>query len=404
MKILYFGTVCDLASYSRFLNHCKEKPSVASIIFETSLLEGLFQNSAQVEIHSFPMIPTFLRSKQLFFGGKQEQLSCGYTCRWLRTINLPVFKQLSRRLDARKIIKRWGRANAGDGIVFTYSIPPFLVADVLKYAKRFGLKTFTIVPDLLRDMYINEKTNSVLAKLKRWYVNRAQCLQDQYDGYVYLTEAMYKVVAPEKPYIVVESIADISHISPPKLEEKTHVPAIMYAGMLHEKYGIINLLDAFELLNIQNVELWLFGQGTAVAEIRRRAKKDTRIKYFGLLSHEHILQYERQAICLVNPRDTDEIFTEYSFPSKTIEYMLSGTPVLTSRLKGIPTEYFDYVFTTNSNSPFDLKIAIEKILQIPPKDLVQFGEKAQGFVAREKNTYCQAQKLMKFFKAVAYDA
>lgn len=404
MKILYFGTVCNLDAYHRLLENSKVKPSVASIVFETSLLQGLFENGVQMEIHSFPMIPAFPHSKRLFFGGQREQLPCGYTCRWLRTINIPVLKQLSRRFDARRIMKRWAKENAGEGIIFTYSIPPFLVADVLKYAKRFGVKAITIVPDLLCDMYINEKPNYILTKLKKRYVCRAQRLQDQYHGYIYLTKAMCQAVAPEKPYIVVEAIADVSSIQQPKLEEKANIRAIMYAGMLHEKYGIINLLDAFDLLSNQNTELWLFGQGTAVAEIQRRTKNDARIKYFGSLPREIILQYERQATCLINPRNVDEMFTEYSFPSKTIEYMLSGTPVLTTKLKGIPSEYFEYVFTADSNAPVDLKLAIEAILKIPQKELVRFGQEAQGFVAREKNSYRQAQKLMTFFKGVVYDS
>lgn len=400
MKILYFGTVCNLNEYHRLLKSSKVKPSVASVVFETSLLQGFFDNGVQMEIYSFPMIPAFPYSKRLFFGGQREQLSCGYTCRWLRTVNVPVLKQLSRRLDARRIIKRWVKNNAEDGIIFTYSVPPFLVADILKYANRFGIKAFTIVPDLLCDMYINENPNHILTKLKKRYIGCAQRLQDQYHGYVYLTKAMRQAVAPEKPYIVVEAIADISGIQPPTLEEKEKKCVIMYAGMLHKKYGIVNLLDAFDLLIDPNIELWLFGEGTAVAEIQQRIKKDSRIKYFGSLQRDIVLKYERKATCLINPRSVDEMFTEYSFPSKMIEYMLSGTPVLTTKLKGIPSEYFEYVFTTDSNAPIDLKCAIESILQTPQEKLVQFGRIAQDFVVQEKNSYRQAQKLCTFFKEV----
>lgn len=402
MKILYFGTVCNLDGYQQFLSNCAEKPSVASIVFETALLQGFFQNDTQIEIHSFPMIPTFPRFRRLFFGGKREQLSCGYSCRWLQTINIPVLKQLSRRLDARRIMKRWIKENAEDGVVITYSIPPFLVADILKYSKKFGVKAIAIVPDLLRDMYINEK-NSFITSLKKYYAARAQRLQSHYDGYVYLTNEMHQIVAPRKPYIVMEAIADISYVNPPKPEEKASVPAIMYAGMLHEKYGIINLLDAFEMLKCQNVELWLFGQGTAVEEIQRRTKKDSRIKYFGSLSREQILQYERQATLLVNPRNVNEEFTEYSFPSKIIEYLLSGTPVLTTALKGIPSEYFDNVFYVSNNSPIDLKLAMENILKIPSEELISFGKKAQNFVIQEKNSFRQAQRLITFLNEVNND-
>ena len=46
----------------------------------------------------------------------------------------------------------------------------------------------------------------------------------------------------------------------------------------------------------------------------------------------------------MNPRFTGAEYTLYSFPSKNIEYMVSGTPVITTRLAGIPDDYYPYVF------------------------------------------------------------
>lgn len=83
-------------------------------------------------------------------------LPSGYRCRWLNTVNIPVLKQYSRSRDARKILRRWGEENRGNGLILTYSIPPFLIKDILRCAETYDLKTAAIVPDLLRDMYMNE--------------------------------------------------------------------------------------------------------------------------------------------------------------------------------------------------------------------------------------------------------
>lgn len=101
-----------------------------------------------------------------------------------------------------------------------------------------------------------------------------------------------------------------------------------------------------------------FGDGTAAEQVKARAAGNPRIRYFGVVPHSQILAYERRASLLVNLRPTQETYTEYSFPSKTIEYMLSGTPLLTTRLKGIPDAYFDYVFTADSGRPEDLARAM----------------------------------------------
>lgn len=399
MKVLYFGTVCGFEKYNSILTECKYKPSVATVVFETALLNGFKENDAEVEIHSFPMIPTFPSSKLLRFGGFTERLICGYECKWLNTLNLPYLKQLSRRLDGRKALKKWARKNGSSGVVLTYSIPPFLVKDVIRYKKKYHYKTVAVVPDLLRDMYINDNSRSFVAQLKQAYLKPALKLQGKYDGYVYLTDAMHNVVAPEKPYMVMEGIANIEAFDGVEVAEPC-LRSVMYAGMLHEKYGIINLLDAFEAINDGETELWLFGEGTAVDEIKRRALVNPLIKYFGSVERSKILQYEKWASLLVNPRSTTEAFTKYSFPSKTIEYMLSGTPVLTTRLCGIPNEYFGYVFTADDNSVKTLSDALSAALSHTDSELSALGEKARRFIIENKNSKKQAARIIKFLNEV----
>lgn len=400
MNILYFGTVCDIKNYNEMLKSCRSKPSVSTIVFETALLDGFEKNGINAEIHSFPMIPTFPKFRKIFFGRKKEVLPCGYEITWLKTVNFPFLKQVSRRADAKKALKRWGKENKGKGIVFTYSIPPFLVNDVVKLSKKYSLKSVAIIPDLLRDMYVNENAASLLTKLKNRYLAPALKLQGEYDGYIYLTEAMKAVVAPKKPYIVMEGIAAVDETSKFIPAEKAPLRAIMYAGMLHEKYGMLNLLDAFELLAEKDVELWLFGDGTAVSEIIGRAKENARIKYFGSLEREKILEYEKKAYLLVNPRDPNEEFTAYSFPSKTIEYMLSGTPLLTTALKGIPSEYFDYVFSVSDNSVESLAAGMTEALSKSAEEMASIAKKASDFIRENKNSYSQTAKIKEFLEEV----
>ncbi len=395
MKILYFGTVCELNHYFEFLEGCKRVPSVASVVFESALLEGFFQNDIEVEVHSYPMIPTYPHCRQIHFGKNYEKLPCGYSNRWLNTLNLPLLKQISRKKDAEKVLKHWLEENAEDGVIMTYSIPPFLIKSILKYAKRYSVKVVPVITDLLRDMYVNEKENRIVKMIKNCYLKPAMKMQDKCDGYVYLTEAMKEVVAPDKPYMVMEGIADINGMCRNK-EEKSCPKAVMYAGVLHEKYGILNLLDAFEMLDDKQTELWLFGTGTAEEEVKERAKKNQRIKYFGVIPRENVLEYEKKATLLVNPRDSKETFTKYSFPSKMIEYMLSGTAMLTVRLEGIPKEYYDYVFASEDNSAECLREALYNALQYRNEELENIGKRARQYVIEMKGAKKQTERILHF--------
>lgn len=399
MNILYFGTVCDLEKYNNMLKNCQSKPSVSTIVFETALLDGLKKNGADVEIHSFPMIPVFPHIKQLFIGENKGSLPCGYDYIWLKTLNIPVLKQVSRNLSARKALRKWIKHNK-NGVIMSYSIPPFLAKAILAYGKKYSVKTIAIVPDLLRDMYINENSKSFITKLKNIYIRPALKIQNRFDGYVYLTDDMHNVVAPQKPYTVIEGIADVPKVQAQTVNKKNIPAVIMYAGMLHEKYGIINLLDAFEMLENADAQLWLFGDGTARQEVEKRASVNHNIKYFGVVNHDEILYYEKQASVLVNPRNPKDEFTLYSFPSKTIEYMLSGTPLLTTKLRGIPNEYFDYVFSIDNNGSAALAEALNHILSCSDERLNEIGSLARNFIINEKNSEYQAVKILDFIKEV----
>ena len=62
----------------------------------------------------------------------------------------------------------------------------------------------------------------------------------------------------------------------------------------------------------------------------------------GCVTNDEIVRLQCEATLLVNPRPSDKEFCKYSFPSKTIEYMASGTPVLMTKLPGVP----DGILTT----------------------------------------------------------
>lgn len=394
MNILYFGTVCDLTKYEELLSNSPIKPSVAPIVFESSLLSGLKQNNAQVCVYSFPMIPDYKYTKKLWVGGKKEQLPCGYNYTWLRTVNIKFLKQISRRIDGKRVLKKWLEENKGQNcVILTYSIPPFLVKDIIEYSRKYNVKCFAIVTDLLRDMYVNQKPSFLKEKFQNFYLKQAIALQGKYDGYIYLVEEMKNVINPKKPYMVMEGIADISKSI---TVENTFSTAIMYAGMIEEKYGILNLIDAFEQANLEDVELWIYGSGNLEDKVKLRADTNPKIKFFGHQRRDDILRYEKQATLLVNPRSVTDDFTMYSFPSKTIEYMLSGTPVLTTKLKGIPEEYFKYLFFVGDNKTETLAAKLEEILNKTPEELNEFANKAANFIKSQKNTEVQAKRILEF--------
>lgn len=401
MKIFYFGTVCNLSNYEKMMIQSKVKSTVASVVFESALLSGFVELDVEMDIYTYPMFPMFPTFPKIFLKKKVEELDCGYKCTWLRTCNLPVLKQIVRRFDGRRALKKWLKHNQGqECAVLTYAIPPFLVKDIIKLSRKYNVKCFAIITDLPRDMYMNENHSWLISKIKQLYLHQAIRYQGEYDAYVYLTKEMSEVINHQKPYIVVEGVADVRFAKEPDIKEKVAPAAIMYAGMLHKKYGVLNLIEAFCKLKKDDVELWLFGDGSCVREIEEYCMLNDKIKYFGNTTRDKVLEYERKATLLINVRDPEDAFTKYSFPSKTIEYMLSGTPMLTTRLQGIPEEYFEYLFTLSDVSVEAITIKLKEILGYSQGDLCGLGKRAQEFIIQNKKSSDIARKIIQFIEKV----
>jgi glycosyltransferase involved in cell wall biosynthesis len=221
-----------------------------------------------------------------------------------------------------------------------------------------------------------------------------------FDAYLFLTEDMSEIAnKKDKPYLVVEGQVDIKMSKTENnLNDKYEKKICIYAGGLEKKYGISNLVEAFLLANVQDAELHLYGSGDYEDELQGICKSNPTIKFCGVVSNEIVVLEEIRATLLINPRPTIEEFTKYSFPSKNMEYMVSGTPVLTTKLPGMPAEYYPYVFLIEDEKVEGISKTLRDILSMNRVDLHNVGLRAKEFVLSEKNNVIQASKILKLFK------
>ena len=103
------------------------------------------------------------------------------------------------------------------------------------------------------------------------------------------------------------------------------------------------------------------------------AREDERVFYGGMLLNTEIVAKEQEATLLVNPRPTQEEFVKYSFPSKTMEYMASGTPVMTTVLPGMPREYHPHVFLLRDETAVGIAASLKEVLALSDAELYQKG-------------------------------
>jgi glycosyltransferase involved in cell wall biosynthesis len=228
-----------------------------------------------------------------------------------------------------------------------------------------------------------------------------QKLLDKADGYILLTQQMNEVVNKKgKPYIVLEGHVDSKMVS------KEHKPfedikkKVLYAGSLSKIYGIKNLCEAFASCSKEDEELHIYGDGDYAPELKELIRERTNIFYHGNRPNYEVVESELESVLLVNPRPTEGEYTKFSFPSKTLEYMVSGTPVLSAHLEGIPCEYDEFLYYFDDKDPDGLKKSLREILDKPISELQSRGEKSRAFALNEKNNIKQAEKMLAFLRNI----
>ena len=398
MRMLYVGMVASDKVMNNIYKHCRnKKPSMSGVVFDRNIATGL---ARQCEAEAFSLIiaPSFPSCSKLRVNGKAEKID-KLTVKYISYINIPGLKYFIFEFKLFLKILKWNIKNKTDEKVIVLSANhAFLNRPASFMKKKFGTRVYSIFTDLPElEMSYSNKTSNLKKKLLSFYQRNNQKRNEGLDGYVFLTEAMDKKINKKrKPSIIIEGVIGDDVASEGKSVKKN---AIMYAGTLNEKFGIKNLLDAFTKIKDDTLELWLYGYGDYDEKIHEIIKTDNRIKFFGQRERKEILKAERQARVLVNPRQNKDEFTKYSFPSKTMEYLASGTPVLMYKLDGIPNEYDNYMYYVDGNSVDDLRSMIEKLISKPQAELDKFGEKARKWVLENKNVKMQTKKIIELMDA-----
>lgn len=394
MKVLYFGKFCDTDIFK--LRESKEQPFfVAQYMYEKALYEQI-KNDTEIDIEVISIYQTEYFPKDNFvFSKDNSKLNIKY----LKFLNLPFIREISYFVSASYHIIKWAIKNKDERSKCIYSschFPPVSAA-VVFMSRVIKIRNFITFTDLSVFTYSQDRINQ-MKHYKRmimgFYLRIINHLQKSYDNYILFSEEMNAEVNKyDKPYIVVEGIYNGDGLD---LNERKKQNAIAHAGTLNKEVGIEKILEVFELLEDKSVELWLIGKGDMEQEIIDRARKDKRIKYFGFIPREQVFEKLKEVKLLISLRNPDDIYTKYSFPSKMFEYMVSGTPVLSTKLNGIPNEYYDYIFTVDSYNSIIIKDIINKILSKKQDELNYLGHKAQKYIINNKNPKLQINKIKRF--------
>ena len=388
MHILYGFSNCTDKKYNELMSGKNNSILRPDQKYHGLLIKGLAANGADVKCFSGLPINRAL-TKKVFINEKDETEG-GVYYHYINTVNLPIFRRLTVFLGSFFDVLKEKKRN-----------DTYIICDCLNIANAYGMMlaakikripVITIVTDLPDMMY----GSGLVKKIANRFFKSV-------DGFVLLTDAMNnKVNRDAKPNIVLEGHVDASlplADNSEKEENKTGVRKVIYAGSVMEMYGIRNLVDGFLLASIDNSELIIYGNGDYADNLSETAKQYTNVKYIGVRDNAEIVKEEQAAALLVNPRPAAPEYTKYSFPSKNMEYMVSGTPVLTTRLPGMPEEYYPYVYLLDDETPMGISDSLREIFALPADERNKKGLEAREFVLKNKANTVQAKRIIDFLES-----
>lgn len=386
MKVLYVSNACSVQEYNSLFKNISKQINHQSQKFNRLFAEGIAENGYEITmLSSRPINPAI--HPQKWYKRKIEKVA-GVNYIYIPFFNLKYIRQFFIIINLIKEVKRWIKENP-DGVIFCDVLNYSMLCALNTATKKAKNKIISIVTDLPEILANGQMDRRAIKQNK---------LISESDGMVLLAEAMNEKINPlKKPYVVMEGFCDIMMKSVENnFSNKYTKKTVMYAGLLHKKYGIETLVKAFIEANIDNSYLHIYGSGDYENELVKIAKEHDSIKFFGTKDNSYIVNEELKVSLLVNPRPVNEEFVLYSFPSKNMEYLASGTPMLTTNLPTMPKDYYPYCFVAKSDDKEGLKNELVKIFSFTDQELFQFGEKAKEWVLASKNNIIQANKVMKF--------
>lgn len=397
MTILFESQMYPEELEGIFVANSKVTLDFAANNFCKAITEGIKANGPDLRLVNLPNLGSFpsLYKKPWVKGCNfSDGVSISY-CNISYLKRFHIKNRLYRAIKAELSSK----VKRDDLVLLLYN---FQCLSILKTLKRQfpQMKVCLIVTDLPEYM---AKPNSKLYNLGKEIITRNKQSYDidlsDIDGLVLLAPKMSeKLNMGEKPWIQMEGIYETGTETEEKQKESGKV--ILYTGNLGERYGVLNLLDAFAGIDGDDYKLCFRGSGDCQNEILERSKSDKRIILLPPLSRKDLLRLQKSATVLVNPVSPSEVFTNYFFPSKTLEYLASGTPVIMYHLNCLPKEYDKHIYYIEEDSVEGLRNKLIEVCNKPIDELRKFGEDASKFIYDNKTPKPQMKKVIDFIKSL----
>lgn len=374
--------------------------SRAAVLFQENLLSALVAEGVPVSgVYSYFPVPSFPKSRRLFFTRGQERTTSGLIVRYLPFLNFGPLKTATLGVSSFFAVLWWGLAQGrrAHKTVMAYNLnaPP---AWPMQLACRIVKAAF--VP-FVGDIYVPGEvvSDSLLNRLQyRSQVRAAKSL----DRLIAANSAIIEDFAPiARPLLIEGGVTEEFLETFSEVPFRRETTTVLFAGQLSSLNGVPLFLDAIRLLPDPMLRFVFAGRGEHEAAVREFSKSDPRFTCLGLVSHDEVLRLYRQADILVSLRRTDNKTNRYVFPSKTIECIATGRPLLTTRTGHMESVFGGVVVLLDDETPHSVATKISDIASWSDEQRARHYAKSRELIANERTWRRNAAKIKDFLQEAA---
>jgi hypothetical protein len=167
-----------------------------------------------------------------------------------------------------------------------------------------------------------------------------------------------------------------------KKEEKLK---IFYCGAINNWTGILEFIKMFDLLNLPNVELHIYGSANDSLKTFLYNLSFKNIFYHGFVTNSQLEIDLQSASAFINPRPSNIIDSEKNFPSKVLYYLKFLKPIISTNTGGLSNEFQEifYIYQNDDLSSFRNVIY----------DILNMDENSYNFLCEKYLNICNKYSL-----------
>ena len=370
----------------------------AAAMFQEGLLTGLADAGIAVDaVFTLEPMAAIPGGPRLLGRPGTLTTRMGWTIRLLPYLNFYPLKWLTAGMSAFVALLLWSWRNRKRTRVIhcvNLTMPPGIF--IWLAARLTGARTIASILDVFKPGALVPDT---------WYRRLDFAMQRRllphYDGMMVVADAIAEDLVPGRRVCRIEGgLLPIHFAKRPPTQPRRAGDAfrVVLSGSLEVYNGVELALRAAASLP-EGYQLLVAGVGSRTEHVREYSRRDPRIQYLGFLDFADVLQLYWSADLLLNVRLTRTVDTRYFFPSKLMELLASGTPVLSTCTGHVEREYGHVTYLLREETPEILASEIMRIARLPVDQREALGARAREFMLENKTWQRQGEKLLRYIEA-----